>query len=961
MKLHIPPRRGIAALALASALLLIVLLGYGMYTERERQIDAASARTQELARLLEQDARQNMRRVELSLKRAADAVQGWRAGGAVDSQAMQQHLRSLLPVDGLIRVLAASDQDGRALLITDPMNPRDLPSVAGSDFFVAHRERTDAGLFIASPVKGTLSGRGTLNASIRLAASDGSFQGVLVAGVEPAVFERYYAKVDIGSNGFVTLFQRSGWIVARVPASDAIRSRNWAESPMFRLHLPGAASGTVRQVVAATGIESLYSYRTVEGYPLIVSVGLSLTDTLAAWRSGAWRDAMLLLLVLCALGAAVLTLLRQLKRREAVEKHLRHMTAIVETTSDSVGTARIDGQMIYLNPAARREAGIGADADVSNYWSQHFYGPERWAAVLQVARPAALKDGSWSGVTQLTVPDGRVFAVSQVLIPHLDERGEPEYFTGIARDISEIERGRALIDGQRQVLELIATGAPLQDTLTALVRIIEAQAPGMLGSVLLLDADGLHLRHGAGPNLPPDYTTAIDGVAIGEGVGSCGTAAFRREAVLVEDIAVDPLWKDFRELALQHGLRACWSTPIFASHGKLLGTFAMYRRQSASPSQHERYLIEVATQTAAIAIARQQSDAALLTSEARFRSLTALSSDWYWEQDAEFRFVQMDGDLELNTGIAAAAHLGLTRWDMPTLNLTASDWDAHKAVLLAHLPFRNFEMRRPDQHGRNHWVSINGSPLFDARGSFVGYRGVGSDISVRKQAELALQASLRDKEALLKEVHHRVKNNLQVVTSLLRLESRRSALPETVDVLKAMQARIHTMAQLHESLYRSGTFASVDLGVYLGQIATQAFRAQVLDDKRVRLRLTMGSVSIGMDQAVAGGLLVNELVSNCLKHSFAGARSGEVHVDLQPQGAAAAPTEALWRLRVSDTGAGLSADFEDKRKTSLGLILAEDLSQQVGGTLTIQSQPGVGAEFSVVFKALEPAALVMPS
>lgn len=273
-------------------------------------------------------------------------------------------------------------------------------------------------------------------------------------------------------------------------------------------------------------------------------------------------------------------------------------------------------------------------------------------------------------------------------------------------------------------------------------------------------------------------------------------------------------------------------------------------------------------------------------------------------------------------------------------------------------PFEPLELHIQSKDGKVHTALVSPVPLSNQTDGL--HLVVLVDITERKLAEQALKASLRDKEALLKEVHHRVKNNLQVITSLLRLESRRSAVSEAVGVLKAMQGRIHAMAQLHESLHRSGTFASVDLGVYLGQIATQAFQAQLFSKQRVELKLDMGSLQVGMDQAISCGLLTNELVSNALKHGFPDARAGAIYVELQPADPATVQTDALWRLRVRDTGEGLSANFEDKRKSSLGLMLAEDLSQQVGGTLTIQSQPGTGAEFSVVFKALEPVALVMP-
>jgi two-component sensor histidine kinase len=144
-----------------------------------------------------------------------------------------------------------------------------------------------------------------------------------------------------------------------------------------------------------------------------------------------------------------------------------------------------------------------------------------------------------------------------------------------------------------------------------------------------------------------------------------------------------------------------------------------------------------------------------------------------------------------------------------------------------------------------------------------------------------LQSSLKEKEALLKEVHHRVKNNLQVITSLLRLEGSRTLVADTKSVLGDMRGRIRTMAHLHETLYRSGTFASVDLGAYLGDLAKQAFKTQETHTGSVRLTCNLASVTVGMDMATAAGLLLNELISNCLKHGFPDGRSGEINVELR--------------------------------------------------------------------------------
>jgi len=137
------------------------------------------------------------------------------------------------------------------------------------------------------------------------------------------------------------------------------------------------------------------------------------------------------------------------------------------------------------------------------------------------------------------------------------------------------------------------------------VRVVEAQFAGLLCSVLLLDEDGQHVRHGAAPSLPQPYTDAIDGLCIGPKAGSCGTAMYRREPVVVSDILQDPLWEPYRSVAEPYGFRACWSTPILTHSGKALGSFAMYYREPRSPSPAETHALEMATHLAGIAIERR--------------------------------------------------------------------------------------------------------------------------------------------------------------------------------------------------------------------------------------------------------------------------------------------------------------------------------------------------------------------
>lgn len=198
----------------------------------------------------------------------------------------------------------------------------------------------------------------------------------------------------------------------------------------------------------------------------------------------------------------------------------------------------------------------------------------------------------------------RVFSAKVFPLPSASDA--PGRVALAVEDVTEQSRARVAQAREQQILEMIASGFELQEILSALVLAMESQMPGTLASVQLLDPSGTHIRHGAAPNLPAGYNASIDGQPIGPQAGSCGTAAFLKQPVIVRDIAVDPLWKSYRDLALQHGLRACWSTPILSSEGAVLGTFALYYREPRVPRQGAVELIGRATHLAGIAIQRRR-------------------------------------------------------------------------------------------------------------------------------------------------------------------------------------------------------------------------------------------------------------------------------------------------------------------------------------------------------------------
>jgi PAS domain S-box-containing protein len=209
---------------------------------------------------------------------------------------------------------------------------------------------------------------------------------------------------------------------------------------------------------------------------------------------------------------------------------------------------------------------------------------------------------------RILLPDGNLKYIHTVGHPVLNASGDLTEFVGSATDITDRKRAEVLLAGEKRLLEMIARGDARALILEGACLLVEELASGSLCSILLLDHSANCLRHGAAPSLPVAYTEAIDGIVIGPAVGSCGTAAYKAETVFVSDIATHPLWADFRDLALAHELRACWSTPILSSAGKVLGTFATYYREPRSPSSQELNVMERVTHLTSIAIERKQAE-----------------------------------------------------------------------------------------------------------------------------------------------------------------------------------------------------------------------------------------------------------------------------------------------------------------------------------------------------------------
>ncbi|HSM80521.1 MAG TPA: PAS domain S-box protein [Nodosilinea sp.] len=219
---------------------------------------------------------------------------------------------------------------------------------------------------------------------------------------------------------------------------------------------------------------------------------------------------------------------------------------------------------------------------------------------------------------------------------------------------------------------------------------------------------------------------------------------------------------------------------------------------------------------------------------------------------------------------------------------------------------------------------------------------VQQDISDRKESQEKLQASLKEKELLLKEVYHRVKNNLQVIYSLLNLQSRHVRDSAALGVLRDSQSRVRAMALVHEKLYKSPDLTRIDLADYIHSLASSLLEAYGSGRDQIALRLEIEPYSLDIETALPCGLMLTELISNSLKYAFVDGRPGEIAV-----ASGLGPDQRVW-LRVQDNGVGLPKDLQLQRVSSLGLSLVRNLAQQIGGEVAIAPQP-VGTAFQITF------------
>jgi PAS domain S-box-containing protein len=521
----------------------------------------------------------------------------------------------------------------------------------------------------------------------------------------------------------------------------------------------------------------------------------------------------------------------------------------------------------------------------------------------------------------------------------------------------------AILDAQGEIIDAIAAGSELRDTLRSIALIVERLTPPAICTIHLLDPDGIHIRHGGAPSLPDDFNATIDGVEIGPCAGSCGTAAWRRERVIVEDIATDPLWADWRHHALPLGLRACWSQPILDDASRVLGTFALYYPEVRAPSAADLDLVDRMARLVRVALVQDRRERVLIETEQKLRDYLAVSSDWLWEQDAEQRLTFASSN---SVGIDTDAMLGKTSLELVTGGLLPEQVASYQADVCAERPFRNLRLRLPNREGGTYYVNVNGMPIHDAEGRFRGYRGTAQDISKQMSAEaeilrarLEAESASRAKTEFLANISHELRTPLNAILGFSEIMEGQllGALSERY---QAYAADIHRSGQyLHGLVTNILDLSRIEMNqVHLDEEEVEV--GELIESSASMLRMRAEEQAVRLAAEVAPGLphvrcdrlrlkqaLIN-LIANAIKFT---PKYGRVTV-------AAGWNSGGLALSVIDTGIGMRPEdipkaLEPFRQiepqihrrhegVGLGLALTKALVERHGGRLELVSELGAG-------------------
>ena len=606
----------------------VAISAWSIVSERANVIDAAEKLAGGYARALAEHSESAFSEADSMLRVLQREIQ--KNGGLerVDRDELLREMRSQIGTAPQIGSLFLVDSKG-VLSLNSGTFPDQKISIADRDYFRNYLAQPGLQLSFSRPVLSRLVNRWRFNLMRPLQRPDEPFAGLIALGFETDYFARFFSPGTLGPRGRVLLVRTDGAPLVYAPYLENAFQLDFRQSALFREKLPNAPAGSYHVRNKLTFNQPfIVSYQRLSRYPIVALVTLNQDDVLASWERKAAVQASLVLglcLVIVILTRVSFGHLDRLKLAQGTVSDQREQLSIKAAQIDAAGEAILqidmEGHLVQFNHALCAMTGYAA-AELSGLRLHDIEPPECAEGIIPNLK--RLREcGQATFESAYLAKDGTRVPV-EVTARSMESEGRLLVLS-VVRDITQRKRSDLREFARRGLLEKIATDAPLGELLAGIVHFVEQEVPGALCSVLLADETGTRLRHGAAPSLPEAYNQAVDGLAIAQGMGSCGTAAFLQQRVVVEEIETHPYWKGFRP-ARAAGLRACWSEPVFSSEGDLLGTFAIYHREPCSPKEEDLRLIVSAAHLASIAIGRVRGDERRRSLEDQLRQIQKIEA-----------------------------------------------------------------------------------------------------------------------------------------------------------------------------------------------------------------------------------------------------------------------------------------------------------------------------------------------
>jgi PAS domain S-box-containing protein len=636
--------------------------------------------------------------------------------------------------------------------------------------------------------------------------------------------------------------------------------------------------------------------------------------------------------------------------RAEAERAARNFRELVDTLDAIVVEADADTFAItFVNGRAVDILGYPAEQWYAEpgFWAAHLHPDDREATVATCMTATAQGRDHVIEYRMLAADGRHVWLHDTVRVLPAGAAGRRRLLC-VMVDVTDRKHSEALLAGEREILERIASGVPIEEILDGICRLIESLRDDMVASVLRLESDAC-LHHGAAPSLPEAYVRAIDGASIGPDAGSCGTAAYRNEMVIAADIATDPRWVAYRDLALSHGLRACWSAPVRDASGAVMATFAVYHRTPRAPRPDELELVSRAAQITRIALERDATTEALQRSEARYRTLVTNIPVVTWLADADGRTLFLSPTVEQVLGVSVEAFIG-SGPDGRFGRVHPDDAAAVRAqygALVRHGEVFDVEYRI--QHGDGRWIWVHDRAVStDERAGAVSVTGVFTDITDRRQAETIRALLLRrvvnvqeaERARLARELHD---ETAQLLAALL-IGLHRIRRPRTLEDAARHAERLHAVAEraLAEVRRTSRGLRPLALDDFGLDPALKRYAAEFGEMRGLAIAVrTIGLEERRLPSAVEIALyrIMQEALSNVARHAQATRATVTLEVD-----------RAVAVMTVTDAGQGFDVGAALRASddaVGLGLHTIRERAAILQGTATITSQPGHGTRVIV--------------